>query len=187
MQNLYDSGVRVLRTWAFNSGQSWHGFEPTKGNYDEREFDLFDYVLYSARKVGGGGGGGQGGIKVVVTLDNYWADYGGITQRLSWVGAQPSPNQGVFFTNEAAIDSYLNYVQHFISRTNHYTSIPYVNDTTVFAWEVCGLENKSKNYFCVCMMCVKVKKKKKKKEEEEEGKMYLNRGRARGQHEIRRK
>lgn len=81
-------------------------------------------------------------IKLIVTFDNYWADYGGIVQRLAWEGVEVNPdypgmiNQGVFFTNEAATQSYLNYVEHFITRNNHYTNTSYVNSTTILAWEL---------------------------------------------------
>jgi len=126
-QDMENNGVTVLRTWAFNVGQSWHGFEPSLGQYNADEFDEFDYILLSAK---------NHSLKVIVTLDNYWPDYGGITQRLQWAGASASPNQGVFFTNQKAIDSYTNYLKFFFSRVNHYTQERYVNDSTIFAWEL---------------------------------------------------
>ena len=69
-------------------------------------------------------------------LDNYWGDYGGISYRLNWVGGSTSPSQGNFFTNEAAIQSYLNYVNYTINRVNHYTGVRYRDDPYIFAWEV---------------------------------------------------
>jgi len=80
-------GVTVVRMWAF-SLETWHGFEPSLGQYNNPEFLLFDYVALSAKKHQ---------IKLIVTLENYWADYGGITGRLKWFGVNPQPNQGVFF------------------------------------------------------------------------------------------
>lgn len=97
----------------------------------------------------------------MLTLENYWTAYGGVTQRLAWNGQQPTPNAGVFFTNAAAVDGYvrsplrakpnpppspfshapvhvpqLAYIKHVITRTNTYTNVSYVDDPTIFAWEV---------------------------------------------------
>jgi len=126
MKNMYDNGVRVLRLWGF-SLESWHGFEPSLGQYNPAEFAEFDYIIQSAK---------SHNIRLIVTLDNYWTAYGGITQRLNWAGASASPNQGVFFSNEKAIQSYLNYVKFFLNRVNHYSQVPYVNESTIMAWEV---------------------------------------------------
>ena len=128
------NGVSVVRTWGFNTQHTdWHPFEPTKGAYNQQQFDLFDYVVLSAE---------SHGIKLIVTLDNYWKDYGGISLRLAWEGVELNesypnmPNQGAFFENTAATQSYLDYVEHFITRANHYTNITYADTTTILAWEL---------------------------------------------------
>jgi len=123
---LARNGVAVLRTWGFNS-QSWHGFELEQGQYNEMQFREFDYIVASAR---------NHGIRLIVTLDNYWTDYGGIAQRLKWAGASQRPNQGVFFSNEQATQSYLNYVKHFITRINTFTNVTYCNEAAIMAWEL---------------------------------------------------
>jgi len=48
MQQMEDNGVTVLRTWGF-SNETWHGFELAPGEYNEAEFMLFDYIMYSAQ------------------------------------------------------------------------------------------------------------------------------------------
>jgi len=68
MANMASDGVTVVRTWMF-SHESWHGFEPSKGQMNEQEWDEFDYILYSAA---------QHGIRVIPTIENYWSAYGGI-------------------------------------------------------------------------------------------------------------
>jgi len=115
-----------VRMWGF-SHEDWHGFEPQLGKYNDPEFDLFDYVVRSAS---------TRGIKLIVTLENYWTAYGGISQRLNWAGVSANPNQGLFFTTESAIQGYLAYLKYFISRQNHYDNMPYINNPTIFAWEV---------------------------------------------------
>ena len=131
MQIMASNKVQVVRTWGFNNdaSQTWHDFQTGPNTYNEQEFDEFDYIAISAK---------NHGIKLIVTLANYWTDYGGITQYLEWVGSSAKPNQGVFFNNSKAIQLYKNYVQHFVTRKNHYTNISYIDDPTILAWEVCN-------------------------------------------------
>jgi endo-1,4-beta-mannosidase len=124
MQTMSARGVNVLRTDGFNHG-TWHGFEPALGEYNEAEFDQFDYIAVSARKHS---------IKLIVTLENYWADYGGVAARLRWENA--TGEASTFFTNDAAMSSYKNYVRYFITRANHYTNVVHAQDPTIMAWEV---------------------------------------------------
>ncbi|KAA1245647.1 PKD domain-containing protein [Aquimarina sp. RZ0] len=130
MRRLYVNGIRVVRLWGF-SHEDWHGFEPEKGVYSEAQFSLFDYIIKSAE---------ANGIKLIVALENYWNDYGGIKDRLKWEGIDVSGggshDQGQFFTHPAAIQGYKDYVAYFITRVNHYDGIEYRNDPTILAWEL---------------------------------------------------
>lgn len=134
MKEMSNNHVSVVRTWGFNTQNDGDNlFEKSLNNYNELEFELFDYIIFSATKYN---------IKLIVSLENYWSDYGGITQRLNWSDISVSslyptiPNQGEFFLNEDSINSYLNYIEHFITRINHLTNISYANTTTILAWEV---------------------------------------------------
>ncbi len=126
--NMAEAGVRVVRTWAF-SHETWHGFEPQKGVYSEEQFRLFDYIVKSA---------GEHGIKLIVTLENYWEAYGGIDARLKWEGLPgvSHANRAKFFTDPGCKEGYLNYVKHIVTRTNYYTGVPYKDDPIIFAWEL---------------------------------------------------
>lgn len=130
MRRLYENGVRVVRLWGF-SHEDWHGFEPQKGVYSEGQFSLFDYVIKSAE---------ANGIKLIVALENYWNDYGGIKDRLKWEGIEVegagTHDQGQFFTNASAIQGYKDYVEYFLTRVNHYDGVEYRNDPTILAWEL---------------------------------------------------
>ena len=121
-------GIKVVRLWGF-SHEQWHGFEPSKGVYNESQFKLFDYIMDSARRHN---------IKLIVTLENYWEAYGGIDSRLAWEGLPGGShaNRAVFFTNPGCKESYKNYVEHFVNRVNHYSNIPYKDDPTIFSWEL---------------------------------------------------
>jgi uncharacterized repeat protein (TIGR03803 family) len=128
MARMQADGVTVVRTWGFNHDGTWHVFEPSKGVYNEPEFREFDYILNSAS---------NHNIRLIVALENYWSDYGGIDTRLEWEGLTGGdPGRRIFFTNTPAIQGYKNYVQYFLNRTNHYTGTQYKNDQTIFAWEV---------------------------------------------------
>ena len=128
MANMASDGVKVVRTWGFNH-QTWCGFEPSKGVFSEPEFETFDYIMKSAQ---------TNGIKVIITLENYWDAYGGIDAVLGWEGLPggTGPTKAVFYTNPNCQADYEAYVQHFVTRTNVYTGVAYKDDPTVFAWEL---------------------------------------------------
>lgn len=130
MRRLYVNGVRVVRVWGF-SHEDWHGFEPQKGVYSEGQFSLFDYVVKSAE---------ANGVKLIIALENYWNDYGGIKDRLKWEGIEVAGggthDQGQFFTNASAVQGFKDYVKYFITRVNHYDGVEYRNDPTILAWEL---------------------------------------------------
>ncbi len=111
--------------------ETWHGFESSKGVYNDQQFAEFDYILYSAA---------QHNIRVIPVFENYWEAYGGIDTRLSWEGlATGQANRWRFFNQSACpgcFTQYKNYVNYALNRTNHYTGVKYKDDPTVFAWEL---------------------------------------------------
>lgn len=128
MRNAVLDGIRVIRTWGF-SHEEWHGFEPAKGVYSEAQFILFDYILKSAN---------EHGVKIIIVLENYWADYGGIDSRLKREGfsAGDHDRRRIFFTDEGCKEQYKNYIEHFVTRVNSFTGILYSEDTAIFSWEL---------------------------------------------------
>ena len=128
MKAMADNGVTVIRTWGF-SNESWHGFETAPGEYVEPQFMLFDYIMKSAK---------EHGIKVIITLENYWEAYGGIDKKLSWAGASGGnhKSRAQYFTNEKCKQWYKDYVKHFAERTNYFTGEKYKDDPTIFAWDL---------------------------------------------------
>ena len=97
-----------------------HVFQTDKDTYNERQFRQFNYIVEMAKKYK---------IKLIVTLANYWSDYGGIQRYLEWGGIK-SDNPGVFFTDETAKQIYKDYVECFVTE--------YKDDPTIFAWELCN-------------------------------------------------
>lgn len=128
MSKAAKDGIRVIRTWGF-SHEEWHGFEPYEGEYNRAQFILFDYILKSAE---------EHGIKIIVVLENYWEDYGGIDERLDREGLPSGDHDSrrAFFTDEGCKEQYKNYVEHFVTRTNTFTDVPYKDDPTIFSWEL---------------------------------------------------
>ncbi|MFZ6029919.1 MAG: cellulose binding domain-containing protein [Chloroflexota bacterium] len=130
MARLQADGVGVVRLWMF-SHETWHGFEPAEGVYNEAQFMLFDYIIESAK---------NHGIKLLPVFENYWEAYGGIDTRLEWEGLTGGhPGRAIFFNKDVCpgcFSQYKNYVQYVLNRTNHYSGIQYKNEPTIFAWEL---------------------------------------------------
>jgi hypothetical protein len=119
-------GLSVLRTWAFdlNTGDPY-AFDPgANGNYNEQTFQKLDYIMNSAKRHH---------IKVILTLSNYWNDYGGIQQYANKVGLA---NKLQFFTSSAANALFQAYVAHIVNRVNTVNGVAYKEDPTLFAWEL---------------------------------------------------
>ncbi|MCG8348078.1 MAG: cellulose binding domain-containing protein [Chloroflexales bacterium] len=128
--NLQADGVMVLRLWMF-SHETWHGFEPSKGVYNEAQFMLFDYIIESAR---------AHNVRLLPVFENYWEAYGGIDERLRWEGLTGGhPDRAVFFDKTkcpGCFTQYKNYVNYVLNRVNHYSGIAYKDDPIIFAWEL---------------------------------------------------
>ncbi|OPG13512.1 cellulase family glycosylhydrolase [Microbispora sp. GKU 823] len=128
--NLQADKVTVLRVWMF-SHEDWHGFEKSKGVYNEQEFAQFDYIIQSAK---------AHGVRLIPVFENYWEAYGGIDTRLQWEGLSGGhPGRAAFFDKTrcpGCFTSYKNYVGHALDRVNHYNGIKYKDDPTIFAWEL---------------------------------------------------
>ncbi|MEU8261706.1 cellulose binding domain-containing protein [Micromonospora sp. NPDC048999] len=128
--HLQADKVTVLRLWMF-SHESWHGFEPSKGVYNDQQFALFDYVIQSAK---------AHNVMLIPVFENYWEAYGGIDTRLSWEGLSGGhPGRAKFFNKQlcpGCFTQYKNYVNYALNRTNHYSGVKYKDEPTIFAWEL---------------------------------------------------
>ncbi len=119
-------GLTVLRTWAFdlNTGDAY-AFDPgASGNYNEQTFQRLDYIMASAARHH---------MKVILTLSNYWNDYGGVQAYATKAGLT---NKLQFFGSYTANVLFQKYVKHLVDRVNTVTGVAYKADPTVFAWEV---------------------------------------------------
>ncbi len=118
--------LKVVRCWGFIDGESHNDkvMQPSLGKYDESGFERLDYAVNKASKLG---------IKLVLPLVNYWDDFGGMSQYVSWAGASKKND---FYTNSACKTAYKNYVNYILNRTNKYSNIKYKDDPAIMTWEL---------------------------------------------------
>lgn len=128
MSQMKEIGINVIRVWGFGSRDGYR-FEDGVGDYNEGTFSVMDYTMKSAK---------ENGIRVIITLENYWDAYGGIDQKLQWAGLSGGShaNRRQFFTNETCKKRYKDYFNYFANRVNTFTGVQYKNDPTVFAWDM---------------------------------------------------
>jgi mannan endo-1,4-beta-mannosidase len=124
-------GAWGIRTSGFNDAPDKHGdstLQLGRGVYDETSFRGLDLVLTRAR---------HHGVKLVLTLGNFWDAYGGTRQYVAWAGL-PSPREGDprFFTHREVIDHFRLYVIHVLSRVNTFDGIRYGEHPAVLGWEL---------------------------------------------------
>lgn len=144
-----NAGLKVVRTWAFNeknhtfiSGglpqyggegagvspvyfQSWQNGTATI-NYGATGLQVLDQVVNTAEQLG---------LKLIMTLTNNWADYGGMDVYTVNLGGQYHDE---FYTNPKVIAAFKKYVSVLVDRYKH--------STAIFAWELaneprCGADS----------------------------------------------
>ncbi len=133
--------LNVLRIWAFNDfkpgalgalpGESDVCFQFMRpgGQWPElREGALGLERLDRAVKLAG-----ERGIRLVLTLTNYWPDYGGMPQYQQWMGLQ---NLNDFYRDRRAITAFQSWVDALMMRVNPFTGLSYSDDPTILAWEI---------------------------------------------------
>ncbi|KAK1321254.1 Mannan endo-1,4-beta-mannosidase 2 [Acorus calamus] len=122
-------GLTVCRTWGFNDG-TYHALQVSPGRFDERVFRALDLVIAEA---------GKNGIRLLLSLVNNLAPYGGKNQYVKWAwdeGVGLSPANDSFFFDPSIRIYFKTYLKTVLTRKNHITGIEYRDDPTIFAWEL---------------------------------------------------
>ncbi|MBI3679513.1 MAG: cellulase family glycosylhydrolase [Acidobacteria bacterium] len=132
---------KLLRTWGFldigsqdgsnsirgkQNGvyfQYWDGSQPAYNDGDDG-LKRLDYVLYRA---------GQTGVRLILSLVNNWADFGGMDQYVRWRGGRFHDD---FFTDPVLRQWYKKWIEHLLTRVNSYSGIAYKDDPAIAAWEL---------------------------------------------------
>ncbi|MEW5312298.1 MAG: hypothetical protein WDW38_003942 [Sanguina aurantia] len=79
--------LTVLRAWAFNDGaEQWQALQTGPGEYNERVWQGLDWLLAqcAARQ-----------LRLLLTLVNYWPDYGGMGVYVRWSRGMPETVPGL--------------------------------------------------------------------------------------------
>ncbi len=128
LDEIRDIGATVVRIWVFGHEASCPVERP-KGEYGEAYFQRLDEILQEAA---------ARDLRLILVLENYWPDYGGIRARLEWEGLSGNePRElAAFFRHPGCREGYRNYVRHVVTRTNGRTGLPYREDPTILAWEL---------------------------------------------------
>lgn len=117
--------------------------EPTlqyaPGEYNDEILDGLDYLMAElARR----------GMTAVLYLNNSWEWSGGYTQYLAWATGVKAPVPSVdgwdkymefargYIQSEPAKKLFADHVDFIISRTNRYTGVKYIDDPTIFSWQI---------------------------------------------------
>lgn len=127
-------GLTVGRVWALGEGgataTAWQRahdlFRTAPDEFVEAAYVHLDRVLAAAR---------ARGLRVVVTLANFWGDYGGLPQYLAWAGLPPD-DRDAFFADARTKNFYRAHLEKLLARVNSVTGIRYADDPTIFAWEL---------------------------------------------------
>jgi mannan endo-1,4-beta-mannosidase len=130
-------GLTVVRVWALGEGApdapGWSRdselFRTGPSGFQETAYVQLDRVLAAAR---------ARGLRVILTLANHWADYGGAPMYLQWAGL-PTTGFGArdrFFSDVRVRAWYRAHLEHLLERTNTITGVRYSDDPTLFAWEL---------------------------------------------------
>jgi hypothetical protein len=98
--------------------------EPAPGKFNETALEHIDYAIRSAR---------DHNIRLVIPLVDNWHYYhGGKHTFTDWRGIH---NEYQFFTNQAVIHDFEQYISTLLNHVNHYTGVAYKDDPTIMAWE----------------------------------------------------
>ncbi|KAI8466427.1 MAG: glycoside hydrolase superfamily [Monoraphidium minutum] len=123
-------GFSVIRLWAFNDGDGWNALQKAPGVYDEAVFRGLDWVIAQCA---------ARGLRLMMTLSNFWEDFGGFPQYVRWSRGLPpgSPAKGEeFYGDPKAQVMYRKFVGDVITRVNTVTGVMYRDDPAIFAWDL---------------------------------------------------
>eukprot|EP00891_Asterochloris_glomerata_P005372 jgi/Astpho2/5372/fgenesh1_pg.00075_%23_44_t len=125
MDLAVSNNLTVMRIWA-QSVDSLAALQISPGVYKEEMFRGLDYALDQAS---------QRNIKVIASFIDNWQYNNGLQQYANWaVGPAATPLD--FYTNPTAQGYYRDHVKTVINRVNTINGRPYVDDPTIFAWDL---------------------------------------------------
>ena len=131
---MVDLGLDVVRTWAFMDGDetSFDGrwTQRVAGEFDEDSHRALDALLVTLR---------EKNLRVILTLTNYWPDYGGIDRYVGWArrdGDASANRREDFYTSPKCRAAFEAYVEFLVGRRNSVTGELYRDDPTIFSYQL---------------------------------------------------
>ena len=120
-------GLKVVRAWAFNDDPSNPvAIQPRPGELSEAGLAGVDLALEAAARHG---------VQLILSLGNFWEDYGGVPQYLRWHGLDPTDTDR-FFIEPAVRGHYGDHIEALLRRVNPRTGLAWGDDPTVWGWEL---------------------------------------------------
>lgn len=125
---LKKGGLTVTRTWGFSLGtgeteeERENRLQLTPGVYDESVFQGMDYALAQAAKRG---------IRLIISLEDFWLSVGAYEDWSDTMGSKTD-----FYTDWKARNFYKEHLKNMVHRKNTFTNITYLDDPTIFAWNL---------------------------------------------------
>ena len=121
-------GRPLLRINAYLDGGQHPGrLRNDDGSPHEPGFVALDRVVDGARRAG---------VRLILTLANNWANYGGAEAVVRMTGQ--GEDKDAFWSNPVVIDFQREHIATLAGRMNHLSGIQYREDPTIFAWELCN-------------------------------------------------
>ena len=131
---MHSLGLDVVRTWAFMDGdeESFDGraMQPREGVFNEKAFVGLDQLLVMCAKRR---------IRVILTLTNFWPDYGGIQRYVEWARAAGDLSvyrREDFFSSPRCSYSFERFVRALVTRVNSVSGIAYKDDPVIFSYQL---------------------------------------------------
>ncbi|KAK9837439.1 hypothetical protein WJX81_002398 [Elliptochloris bilobata] len=118
------AGLNTLRMWSHGVTSTFSS-QSSPGVFSEPMFLGLDYALEQAR---------LRNIKVIIAILDNWQSTGGVDEYVAWTGANLT--HGDFYINNQTLKWYMDYAKHLITRVNTINGRKYVEDDTIFAWDL---------------------------------------------------
>ena len=119
-------GLPVVRTWAFNertAAEDVASMMPGPNQFREEGLLALDQAVAEVK---------ERGLRVILTLSDNWAYYGGLDRYASWVGKSHDD----FFTDAQLKGFWKSYAARLLSRVNTVTGVRYRDEPAILAWEI---------------------------------------------------
>lgn len=128
LRTAKENGIKVIRFWAFGDGIE-HGFQPSPDEYNKAMIDNLALIVRDAEKYN---------LKLIITMSNYWGDYGGVPQYLKWANLpNKSPKDfDLFFTSSETKNIYKDYVREIVTAIDPVTNKAINRSPAILSWEL---------------------------------------------------